>query len=133
MIAIDASVLADALLDDGPVGTAAREALKSDPHWAAPPHLMIEVASVIRGKALGRKVGLARANDAIEALSTLVIDQVGLDNLIRRVWQLRGNLSAYDAAYIATAEMLDCPLMTGDARLAKANGVRCEIRVIAPA
>jgi predicted nucleic acid-binding protein len=130
VIVVDASVLADALLDDGPMGTAARTALTSDPHWAAPAHLLVEVLSVIRGKNLGGKLGLARANEAVNALSALVVDQVETSELVDRIWQLRGNLTAYDAAYIAAAEVLDCPLVTGDGRLAKVSGVRCQVRVV---
>ncbi|MGE5830455.1 MAG: type II toxin-antitoxin system VapC family toxin [Micromonosporaceae bacterium] len=130
MIVVDASALADALVDDGPVGQAARAALAIDSHWAAPAHLLIEVVSVIRGKVLGRKLGLVRAEEAVSALPTLVIDQIEAAELVGPVWQLRSNISAYDAAYVAAAELLTCPLVTGDARLLKATGVRCEIRLI---
>ncbi len=130
MIVVDASVLADALVDDGPVGDAARAELTKDPHWAAPGHLLVEVMSVIRGKALGGKLGLSRAQEAVETLPSLVIDEVNAAMLLDRMWQLRGNVTAYDAAYVAAAEMLACPLATGDARLAKANGVRCEMRLV---
>ncbi|GHJ56454.1 hypothetical protein Nm8I071_57610 [Nonomuraea sp. TT08I-71] len=131
MIVVDASVLADALVDDGPVGDAARAELTADPHWAAPGHLLVEVMSVIRGKVLGRKLGLARAQEAIDTVPSLVIDEVGIPMLLDRMWQLRGNVTAYDAAYVAAAELLTCPLVTGDGRLAKARGVRCEIRLLA--
>ncbi|MEW2384441.1 type II toxin-antitoxin system VapC family toxin [Micromonospora sp. NPDC047707] len=131
VIVVDASALADALVDDGPIGDAARAALTGDPHWAAPAHLLVEVMSVIRGKVLGNKLGLARAQEAIETLPSLVIDEVSTSMLLDRVWQLRGNLSAYDAAYVAVAELMTCPLVTGDGRLAKASGVRCEIQLIA--
>ncbi|WP_319460601.1 type II toxin-antitoxin system VapC family toxin [Micromonospora sp. RTP1Z1] len=130
MIVVDASVLADALVDDGPVGDAARAELTADPHWAAPGHLLIEVMSVIRGKVLGNKLALARAQEAIQTLPSLVIDEISTATLLDRMWQLRGNVTAYDAAYVAAAEMLACPLVTGDGRLAKASGVRCEIRLI---
>lgn len=130
MIVVDASALADALVDDGTVGEAARRALASDPHWAAPAHLLVEVVSVVRGKALGGKLGPARAQEAVSALPALVIDQIDVAQLIDRMWQLRGNLSAYDAAYVAAAELLACPLVTGDGRLAKAPGIGCEIRLI---
>lgn len=130
MIVVDASVLTDALVDDGPVGAAARAALAADPHWAAPAHLLVEVVSVIRGKTLGGKLGIARATEAIAALPALVIDQVDTVRLVDRMWQLRGNISAYDAAYVAAAEALGCPLVTGDARLAKADGSRCEINLV---
>ncbi|MEU2613880.1 type II toxin-antitoxin system VapC family toxin [Micromonospora sp. NPDC007271] len=133
VIIVDASVLADALVDDGPVGDAARSELTADPHWAAPGHLLVEVMSVIRGKVLGNKLALARAQEAIQSLPALVIDEVATAALLNRMWQLRGNVSAYDAAYAAAAEALACPLVTGDGRLAKASGVRCEIRLIAAA
>ncbi|WP_422734414.1 type II toxin-antitoxin system VapC family toxin [Micromonospora sp. WMMD558] len=131
VIVVDASALADALVDDGPIGDAARAALTGDPHWAAPAHLLVEVMSVIRGKVLGNKLGLARAQEAIETLPSLVIDEVSTSMLLDRMWQLRGNLSAYDAAYVAVAELMACPLVTGDGRLAKASGVRCEIQLTA--
>jgi predicted nucleic acid-binding protein len=129
VIVVDACVLSDALVDDGSVGSAARTALTADPHWAAPAHLLVEVVSVIRGRTLGGKLGPARAREGIGALSTLVIDQVEIVDLLERMWQLRDNLTAYDAAYVAAAELLRCPLLTGDARLAKAPGIRCEIKL----
>ncbi|WP_329016120.1 type II toxin-antitoxin system VapC family toxin [Micromonospora rifamycinica] len=131
LIVVDASVLADALVDDGPVGDAARAELTGDPHWAAPGHLLVEVMSVVRGKVLGGKLGLARAEEAIDTLPSLVIDEVGIPGLLDRMWQLRGNVTAYDAAYVAAAEVMACPFVTSDARLAKASGIRCEIRLLA--
>lgn len=130
MIVVDASALTDALIDDGPVGESARAHLRADPQWAAPAQLLVEVVSAIRGKALGGRLGKARAGQAIAALPQLVIVQVGAAQLVDRMWELRGNLTAYDAAYVAAAETLDCPLVTGDARLAKASGIGCEVRVL---
>lgn len=132
MIVVDASVLADALVDDGPLGTASRAELMKDVHWVAPSHLLVEVVSVVRGKVLGGKLGVPRAREAVEALSSLVIDVVDIAPLLDRMWQLRANVSAHDAAYVAAAELLSCPLLTGDVRLAKASGVRCEIRLVPP-
>lgn len=116
MIVIDASVLVAALVDDGPYGSNARAALRQDQHWAAPAHLAIEVAAALRGLELGRKIAARRAAEAIDAIGELVIDQVELTPLLSRVWQLRRTLSAYDAAYVAAAEALDCPLVTADGR-----------------
>lgn len=130
MIVVDASGLADALVDDGPVGHAARAELTGDPHWAAPSQLLVEVMSVIGGKVLGGKLGLARAQEAVDTLPSLVIDEIGIALLLDRMWQLRGNVTAYDAAYVAAAELMACPLVTSDDRLAKASGVRCEIRLL---
>jgi predicted nucleic acid-binding protein len=133
VIVVDASVLADALVDDGTMGDAARAVLASDPHWAAPAHLLIEVLSVIRGKTLGGKLGLDRAQEAVAALPTLVVDYVEAAELTGRMWDLRGNVTAYDAAYVAAAEYLGCRLVTGDGRLAKSTGLRCEVTLIAGA
>ncbi|MFI5924939.1 type II toxin-antitoxin system VapC family toxin [Micromonospora sp. NPDC051543] len=130
VIVVDASVLVDALVDDGPLGDAARAELTGDPHWAAPGHLLVEVLSVIRGKVLGGKLGLARASEVVDTLPSLVVDEVNVAMLLDRMWQLRGNVTAYDAAYVAAAELLSCPLVTADGRLAKASGVRCEIRLV---
>jgi len=133
VIVVDASALALSLLDDGPLGEQARDRLNADPHWMGPAHLVIEVVSVIRGMVLGGKIPPKRGDDAIGALVELSIGQVPpqhLADLVLRVWQLRDNLSAYDAAYVATAEALDCPLVTGDARLSRATGPTCAISVI---
>jgi predicted nucleic acid-binding protein len=132
VIVVDASVLADALIDDGPVGESARAALAADPHWAAPAHLLVEVVAVVRGRALDGKLGSVRAQEAVDVLPSLVIDQVEVAGLVDRMWQLRGGMTAYDAAYVAAAERLGCPLVTTDGRLAKANGMRCEIRLVSP-
>ncbi|GAA3365681.1 type II toxin-antitoxin system VapC family toxin [Saccharopolyspora gregorii] len=133
MLVVDASALADALLDDGPAGRRAREALATDDHWAAPSHLPVEVMSVIRGRLLGQKITLERAEDAMTALVDMAVDEVGPARILPRMWELRGNITAYDAAYVAAAELLGCPLLTGDRRLSRARGVRCEIRTIVDA
>lgn len=130
MLVVDASVLSDALLDDGPAGDRARDELAADDQWAAPDHIFVEVMSVIRGRLLARKVTLERAEDAVTALVDAAIDKVDPARLVPRMWELRGNVTAYDAAYAAAAEMLECPLLTGDLRLARARGVRCELRLI---
>jgi len=130
VLVIDASVLANALLDDGTAGAQARTELAADDRWAAPNHIFVEVLSVIRGRLLGRKITLERADDAVTALDELAMDTIDPARLVARMWELRSNITAYDAAYVATAELQACPLLTGDRRLARSRGVRCEIRVI---
>jgi predicted nucleic acid-binding protein len=73
---------------------------------------------------------IARAEEAVAALPALVLDYLDAGQLTDRMWQLRGNLTAYDAAYVAAAELLGCHLVTGDVRLAKSAGPRCEITVV---
>ncbi|MDT0309038.1 hypothetical protein RM780_19030 [Streptomyces sp. DSM 44917] len=60
----------------------------------------------------------------------MVVSVVPLDSLLPRMWQLRGNVSGYDAAYVAAAEAHGCPLVTADARPARAVGVRCAVELI---
>jgi predicted nucleic acid-binding protein len=130
VIVVDASALTDALIDDGPVGDASRALLTEDLHWAAPAHLVVEVLSAIRGRVLGGKLTARRGGAAVRALRELTIDVLDPQGLVDRIWQLRDNLTAYDAAYVAAAENLHCALVTGDARLGRIRGLRCTIRVV---
>jgi predicted nucleic acid-binding protein len=132
VIVVDASVLADALVDDGPVGDEARAVLQDDVHWVAPAHLVAEVVSVIRGRVLGGKLDNRRGGDALNALQELTIESIDLMGLVDRMWELRDNLTPYDAAYVASAESLGCPLVTADARLGRVRGLRCPINLVGP-
>ncbi|MEQ6901905.1 type II toxin-antitoxin system VapC family toxin [Nocardioides sp. YIM 152588] len=132
MIIVDASVLANAFTDDGPIGDSARGELARDPHWAGPEHLLIESFSAIRGRWLGRKVSDARAIDALAAIKAAAIDLVSARPLFDRMWELRDNVTGYDAAYLALAESFDSPLVTADARLTRVPGLLCEVRVALP-
>lgn len=132
MIVVDASVLANAFTDDGPVGTSGRAELSRDAHWAGPEHLVVEVFSAVRGRWLGHKISEQRAHDALTALAAATIDLMAVAPLLGRMWELRSNVTGYDAAYLAVAETLDCALVTSDARLGRVPDVRCEIRVALP-
>jgi len=125
VIVVDASALALALLDDGPLGDNARTVLTNDTDWAAPAHLLTEVMSVIRGHVLGSNLSLDRASDAITTLTALTISLSDCQTLLPRIWQLRHNLTSYDAAYAALAESLDAPLATADTGLTNASGITC--------
>ncbi len=129
MIIVDASVLANALTDDGRVGQVGRAELSRDAHWAGPEHLVVEVFSAVRGRYLGGKISRRRAEDAVESLAAASIELLAVSPMLPRMWQLRDNVAAYDAAYVAAAERYHCPLVTADARLAAASGLRCEIRL----
>jgi predicted nucleic acid-binding protein len=132
VIVIDASTLANALLDDGPIGQTSRAELAKDPHWVAPPHLPVEVFSAIRGRHRGGKISVQRAHDALDALIGASIEYVRTALLLPGMWQSRHTISGYDAAYVAAAEAHACPLVTADVRLARAAGPRCEIRLAVP-
>ena len=129
MIVVDASVLANAFTDDGPVGAHGRAELGRDPHWAAPEHLVVEVFSAIRGRWLGHKISEQRAVDALTAMAAATIDLVAATPLLDRMWELRRNVTGYDAAYLAVAETFGCALVTADARLTRVPDIRCEVRL----
>ncbi len=132
MIIVDASVLTNALTDDGPVGTRARNELARDEHWAGPEHLIVEVFSAVRGRWLGQKILEKRAEDALTGLRSVAIDLVAVAPLLKRMWELRSNVSGYDAAYLAAAETFGCALVTADARLTRVPDLRCEVRLALP-
>ncbi len=129
---VDASVLVNALTDDGPVGAHGRAELGRDPHWAAPEHLVVEAFSAIRGRWLGHKISEQRAFDAFTAMTAVTIDLVAATSLLDRMWALRRNVTGYDAAYLAAAETFGCALVTADVRLRRAPDLRCEIRLALP-
>ena len=132
MIIVDASALANALTDDGPIGQICRAELARDVHWAAPEHLMVETFSAIRGRYLGSKISESRCLDALDALASATVELMRTVLLLPRMWELRANVSGYDAAYVAAAETLDCPLITSDVRLARVTGLRCAVRLAIP-
>lgn len=86
--------------------------------------------SVVRGHVLGSTLSVTRASDAIAALTAIVVALDDCQALLDRIWELRHNLTSYDAAYVSLAERLGVPLVTADARLINASGVTC--RIIAP-
>jgi len=132
LIVVDASVLANALTDDGPAGQRGRAELSRDAHWAGPEHLVVETFSAVRGRHLGGKISEQRAWDALDALTSSTIELLSTIPFLPRMWQLRENVSGYDAAYVAAAEAYDCPLLTADVRLARIGGLRCEVRLAVP-
>lgn len=95
------------------------------------PHLLdVEVAQVIRRYALSGEIDRARGGLALADLADLPLRRYPHDFLLPRIWDLRNNLTAYDAAYVALAEALDAPLLTRDRRLAAAAGHRARIELV---
>ena len=129
MIVVDASVLAVALGDDGDDGRRARQRLAGC-ELAAPEVVDLEVASVWRRHVAARLMPAPRAAEALADLADLPLQRASHRPLLARIWQLRNNVTTYDAAYVALAEVLDAVLVTGDGRLAGAPGLRCVIEVL---
>lgn len=129
MIVVDASVLVTALADDNVDGQNARSRLSRE-NLVAPQIIDLEVLSVLRRLALAGRVNQHRAEMALADLIDLPMHRADHMPLLNRCWQLRSNLTTYDAAYVALAEALDVTLLTADSRLAQAPGIRCRIEVL---
>jgi predicted nucleic acid-binding protein len=128
MIVIDSSAMVDALVDE-PVNPELL-ALLADEELHAPALLDFEVASALRGHALGGRLDQLRLDEAVEDFGALAIDRHPMTGLLGHVLDLRGNLTAYDAAYVVLAQALEAPLVTADARLHGASRVGVEVRVL---
>lgn len=128
MLVVDASVLAVAVADDGQDGDAARARLSGET-LAAPELVDLEVVSVLRRQNRTGVFDNRRAALAMTDLQALPIQRATHLPLLARCWELRENLTTYDAAYIALAEALDATLLTGDRRLARAPGPTCTIEL----
>jgi predicted nucleic acid-binding protein len=131
VIVVDASVLATALGDDGLDGDRARSRLRGE-RLNAPELVDLEVASVLRRQARSGAVDDRRAALALADLAAMPLQRAPHRPLLVRCWELRDNLTIYDAAYIALAEALAVTLLTSDERLARAPGPRCRIEVLRP-
>jgi predicted nucleic acid-binding protein len=130
VIVIDASIVAPALADDGDDGDRVRQRLRGE-RLAAPELIDLEVASVIRKTLLAGDVDQRRARLALADLGALPLRRVSHRPLLPRAWELHPNVTPYDAAYVALAELLDVPLLTADHRLARSPGARCRFEQIA--
>jgi predicted nucleic acid-binding protein len=118
VIVIDASALLEALLRT-PAAKAVERRLFEQRQTLHAPHLLdVEVAQVIRRYAAAGELDAERGRAALADLADFPIRRYPHDFLLPRVWELRNNLSAYDAVYVALAEVLNAPLLTRDRRLA---------------
>ena len=129
MIVIDASVVASALGDDGADGEHARASLAGE-RLFAPELIDLEVASTWRRALRAGRLSNERALRALADLAALPLARAPHRPLMARIWELRDNLTLYDAAYVALAEALEARLLTADRRLARAPGVRCEVTLL---
>lgn len=129
MIVLDASA-AIAWLVQSPAGLRIEDRIYTGDEALHAPHLLdVEVAQVLRRLARQDAISSQRANAALRALFQLRIVRHSHTAFLPRVWQLRHNLSAYDAVYVALAELIGAPLITRDSRLAAAPGHSVSVEV----
>jgi predicted nucleic acid-binding protein len=123
-LVIDASVVAAALIDSTSTGTWSRDRL-ADEDLAAPHLMPAEAANVLRRAELRGDVSPDLASMAYTDLPAISVELFSFEPFAARVWQLRANITPYDAWYVALAETLEASLVTLDHRLAGANGPTC--------
>jgi len=130
VIVIDASTLANVLADDGADGALARDHVGRSGDLYAPDLVDVETVSVLRKRWLAGDIAVRRFASALDDLETLELARFPALPLMRRAYELRANVTAYDAAYVALAEILRCPLLTADARLARPPGIKCQVDLL---
>jgi predicted nucleic acid-binding protein len=129
LIVADASVIAEALVDDGAKGDRFRLRLRGERLSA--PHLVdVEVVSALRRQSAAGLLDARRAALALTDLQELPLRRFPHTPLMARCWELRNNLTVYDASYVALAELFEITLVTADQRLARSPGLRCTVEVI---
>ena len=125
MIVIDASAAVLGLMNDGEARAMLAAEAVICPHLADS-----EVVHALRAQVLWGDLDVGVAERMIDVWQRLGLERVGVSGLLGRVWELRENLSAYDATYVALAEALESALVTADGQLARAPGPRCTITVV---
>jgi predicted nucleic acid-binding protein len=130
MIVVDASAMLEVLLRT-PDAHAVEERLFDPNETLHAPHLLdVEIAQVIRRYAANGEIESERGGAALNDLAVFPVHRYPHDVLLPRVWELRNNLAAYDAVYVALAEALEAPLLTRDRRLAGAAGHHATVELV---
>lgn len=130
MIVLDASAALELLLNTGRGARVAERIAPARESLHAPHLIDLEVAQVLRRAESRGRISAARAGEALLDLRALDLERYAHDLFLGRIWELRANASAYDAAYLALAEVLDAPLLTADARLAGTPGTTARLEVV---
>ncbi len=130
LVVVDASAIVDFIV--GPhAHSHVGDILQQDPGALNAPEIIdLEVLSAFRQMVFEHRLDAERASMAVVDFMALPIERHSHEYLVRRIWELRANLTPYDASYIALAELLDVPLLTRDARLARTPGHTARIEYI---
>lgn len=123
-VIVDASVLVAAVADAGPEGVWAEAVVEIGP-LAAPHSVLAEATNILRRLELANRLTLLEAASAHQDLLMLNLDLYTFEPFADRIWELRSNLTVYDAWYVSLAEALELPLATLDRRLSRSSGPRC--------
>ena len=123
---VDASVLVAALVDSGLDG-AWSEAQVVQGSLIGPELVLVEASNILRRMEQARQISGVEATLAHDNLLRLELDLFPFAPFAERVWELRRNVTCYDAWYVALAEAFDCPLATLDGKLSRASGPTCGI------
>jgi predicted nucleic acid-binding protein len=127
---LDASAAIAILLNIGPAAGRIRQRIVQPDETLHVPYLFdVEVLNVLRRHSLSENLSESRGRLALRRLSSTRLTRYPHTPFLGRIWELRHNLTAYDAAYVALAESLDVPLVTMDARLAQASGIRTAVEL----
>ena len=130
MIVLDASAAIEWLLQTT-IGARVETRVFSDPAGLCTPHLLdVEVLQVLRRHVSAGLITASRAQEAVHDLSDLAVTRYPHHLFLTRMWELRDNLTAYDAAYVALAEAVEAPLITCDKKIASATGHHARVEVI---
>ncbi len=123
---VDASVVVAALVDLGPEGVWSEQTV-AEGSLIAPELVLVEASNVLRRLERSREISEIEAALANASLLRLELELFPFAPFAERVWELRKNLTCYDAWYVAMAEAFECPLVTLDRKLSRASGPMCEI------
>jgi predicted nucleic acid-binding protein len=130
VIVVDASVIVEVLLTAAASGGLTERLFERSSALHAPHLIDLEVTQAVRRYLLAGVLTAGRSREAMEDLAQFPIRRHRHDVLLPKIWALRHNVSAYDAAYLALAEALDAPLVTRDARLAGTTGHRARVELL---
>ena len=129
MIVVDASVIIHVLVDAAAEPNII-DRLESSNGLLAPHLIDLEVINGIRKQLFLKNISVRQADNAIDDFHSMTIDRRATNMFVDRIWELRSNLTPYDAAYVALAEMVDLPLITRDSKIAKVKGLKAPIILV---